>query len=209
MPNPADLRDIERRVHHAAFQDGLTEMALGIFLMLSGVFTVLRPPLVYFALLAALALAVGVERARRRLVYPRTGYVRFAPEKRGDMRGMLKVCGFLLVLLVASSVPFLASYGAGEGRRIWVAYFVPAYIGCWLAIGPVWLGRTYGLRRWIVIGVLFPALGILLPALGLATGYSAIGLLCLWAGAVVFLTGVVVFALFLHAHPEQEVADGA
>jgi hypothetical protein len=69
-----------------------------------------------------------------------------------------------------------------------------------LAIGPFWLGETYGVRRGYVFAVLFLLSGIVIPVLGIASGYEAIAFECFLVGVISLISGVIMFTRFLRKY---------
>jgi len=203
-----DLNEIKQRVQHAAYQDGLLEMFLGGFLVLFAVLFLSSPGLSGFSVLVILVFNPLFERMKQRYIYPRIGYVKFGKDKEADPKGIvIAVIVFVIVLLGALGILVLA-IGAERGRNFWLDYFLPGFTGFMMAIGPYWLGQTYGLVRAYVFAALFLLGGIAIPVLGIATGYNAVGLLCLSMGLLALVSGVIMFGRFLRRYPVEEALDG-
>jgi len=147
------------------------------------------------------------ERAKNRFIYPRIGYVKLREAEGSDPKGIvIGVIGFVVVLLVAVGL-FMLLMGKERGWSFWLNYFVPGLSGFMMAIGPFWLGQTYGLKRAYVLAVLFLLGGILIPVLGIATGYAAVGLECSLGGLISLISGTIMFTRFLRKYPLEDVAD--
>jgi len=207
MSHNLDLKEIERRVQHSAYQDGLLELFLGGYLLLIGGMLATESKLTPFSVFLVFLLNPLFERAKSRYIYPRIGYVKFQEEKGTDPKGIATVAiGFLIVLLGSIGL-FTLAMGKERGWSFWFDYFVPVFAGFMMAIGPFWLGQTYGLKRGYVLAALFPLGGILIPVLGVATGYAAIGFECLLVGLVILVSGVIMFTRFLRKYPAEESPD--
>ena len=82
-----------------------------------------------------------------------------------------------------------------------MTYILPPCTGFMMAIGPFWLGQTYGLVRGYVFASIFLLSGIAMPVFGIASGYEAVGLLCTIVGLITLTVGVIMFARFLRKYP--------
>jgi len=142
-----------------------------------------------------------LERLKKRYIYPRIGYVKLRPEKEADPKGIAMAGIVFVVVLLGSMGLFHLAMGEERGWAFWFNYFLPASTGFMLAIGPFWLGETYGVKRGYVFAVLFLLSGIAIPVLGIASGYEAVGLECLLVGVISLISGVVMFTRFLRKYP--------
>jgi hypothetical protein len=201
MSHNLDLKEIERRVHQSVFQDGLTEIMMGGFLLVVGALFATSMKLIL--LISLLVIFLGnplLERAKKRYIYPRIGYVKLRPEKEADPKGIAVAAIVFVVILLGSGI-FSLTMGKDRGWAFWFKYFLPGSTGFMLAIGPFWLGETYGVRRGYVFAVLFLLSGIVIPVLGIASGYEAIGLECLLVGVISLISGMIMFTRFLRKYP--------
>jgi len=211
MPQNLDLKEIERRVHQSVFQDGLMEIIMGGFLLVVG--ASLAMDMKWGVLLISLlVIFLGnrlLERAKKRYVYPRIGYVKLRPEKEADPKGIVVAAIVFVVILLGSGL-FTLAIGKDRGWAFWFKYFLPGSTGFMLAIGPFWLGETYGVRRGYVFAALFLLSGIVIPVLGIASGYEAVGFECLLVGVISLISGVIMFTRFLRKYPlpTEAVPDG-
>jgi hypothetical protein len=201
MSQNLDLKEIERRVHQSVFQDGLMEIMMGGFLLVVGALFAISMKLILLPSL--LVIFVGnplLERAKKRYIYPHIGYVKLRPEKEADPKG-IAVAAIVFVVILLGSGLFTLAMGKDRGWAFWFRYFLPGSTGFMLAIGPFWLGETYGVRRGYLFAVLFLLSGIVIPVLGIASGYEAIGLECLLVGMISLISGVIMFTRFLRKCP--------
>ena len=182
-------------------------MFLGGYLLLIGGMFATESSLASFSVFLVLLLNPLFERAKSRYIYPRIGYVKLQEEKDADPKGIATVAVGFLVVLLGSIGLFTIAMGRERGWSFWFDYFVPVFAGFMMAVGPFWLGQTYGLKRGYVFAVLFPLGGILIPVLGVATGYAAIGFECLFVGLVSLVSGVIMFTRFLRKYPAEESPD--
>ena len=202
MSQNLDLKEIEHRVHQSVFQDGLMEIFLGGFLLVFGASLVMDVKWVAL-IISLLVIFLGnplLERVKSRYIYPRIGYVKLRPEKEADPKG-IAVAAIVFVVILLGSGLFTLAIGKDRGWAFWFKYFLPGSTGFMLAIGPFWLGETYGVRRGYVLAVLFLLGGIVIPVLGIASGYEAVGLECLVVGVISLISGVIMFTRFLRNNP--------
>jgi hypothetical protein len=206
-----DLKDIERRANYAAFQDGLTEIFMGLFLVFyGGTLATDTLPLGLVIILVTVFLGKGsMEGIKKRYIYPRAGYVKLPedPHTSGKEIGISALV-MVIVLLAALGIS-MAMLGQKIGLNFFLTYIVPPASGLMLAIGPYWLGQTYGLRRGYILAILFVLGGIAMPVFGLASGYEAVGILCSVVGVIALLTGTVMFWRFLRRYPAVDGSDGS
>jgi hypothetical protein len=203
MSQNLDLKEIEHRVHQSVFQDGLMEIFLGGFLLVFGASLVMDMKWVAL-IISLLVIFLGnplLERVKSRYIYPRIGYVKLRPEKEADPKGIAVAAIVFVVILLGSMGLFTLAMGKDRGWALWFRYFLPGSTGFMLAIGPFWLGETYGLRRGYVFAVLFLLSGIAIPVFGMASGYKAVGFECLLVGVVSLISGVIMFTRFLRKVP--------
>jgi hypothetical protein len=198
-----DLKEIERRTNYAVLQDGLLELALGLFLFLyGGILGTKAIPLGVLLIVFAVFLAKPLlENIKNRYIYPRLGYVRLPDVTQATGKGIALTVIALVVILFAALGISLAVLGVEAGRDFFLRYILPPVSGVALAIGPFWMGQTYGLRRGYLWAALFILGGCALPLSGLASGYQAVGLLCTLMGLLIGLTSAFMFGRFLRKYP--------
>jgi len=202
MSQNLDLKEIERRVEQSVFQDGLMEIMLGIFLLVvSASFATSAISIPFISMFTIFLGKPILERLKKRYIYPRIGYVKLRPEKEADPKGIVVAGIVYVVILLGSMGVFHLTMGEERGWAFWFNYFLPASTGFMLAIGPFWLGETYGVKRGYVFAALFLLSGIAIPVLGIASGYEAVGLECLLVGMVSLISGVIMFTRFLRKYP--------
>lgn len=200
-----NLKEIERRANYAAFQDGLMEVFMGFFLttfgggMATGRGTII-PFIVFFIFFANPIL----KRIKERYIYPRVGYVKLPQENESDAKGIGIAAVIFIVFLLSSLGVTIWIMGADTGVEFWMTYILPPSTGFMMAIGPFWLGQTYGLVRGYVFAALFLLLGIIVPVFGIASGYEAVGLICSIVGVITLTTGIIQFTRFLRKYPAAE-----
>ncbi len=202
-----DIKEIKRRANYAAFQDGLTEIFMGLFLFFYGgsLATKSLPAGVVFILVTVFFGKKAIERIKKRYIYPRAGYVKLPEDPHATGKGIGITAVIMVVILLVVMAISMAFFGQKPGLEFFLTYIVPPASGLMLAIGPFWLGQTYGLRRGYIWAVFFILGGIAMPVFNIASGYEAVGLLCTGIGLITLITGCVMFVRFLHKFPSQEI----
>jgi hypothetical protein len=200
-----DLKEVERRANYAASQDGLLDIFLGVFLIFFGGAMASRVSLVPFAFLVVILANPLLKRIKSRYIYPRVGYVRLPQENESEAKGIVIAAVVFMLFLVASLAVISWWLGLSAGKDFWMTYILPPSTGFALAIGPFWLGQTYGLVRGYVYAVLLLLLGLAIPLSKTASGYEAVGLLCLIFGIIALAVGVFLFARFLKKYPAVDL----
>jgi len=194
MKQNIDLKEIEHKAHRAIRQDGLDKAAAGIFLGIAAIFFID----IRFAGLLGLGTVIFVllpEALRRKLIYPRIGYVKFQ-----QPRGIISY--FLIAFLVA--VCLVLFYLLGKVARF--NWLMPPYLGI-LFSGIAFISARKS-ATWIdyAIMVLFLLSGITGLAFtmsnhnpGWVTAYQ------LWSLALILIIiGLVQLFNFLHEYPEPK-----
>ena len=202
-----DLKEIERRANYAALQDGLTEIFMGLFLFFYGgsLATNTLPLGFLFIILAVFFAKPLVERIKKRYIYPRIGYVKLPKDPNTTGKGIAISAVIMIIALLGAMGISMAVLGQKLGLDFFLTYIVPPASGFMLAIGPFWLGQTYGLTRGYVLAVIFVLGGIAMPVFGIASGYEAVGLLCTFVGLLALGMGTFMFVRFIRKYPPETI----
>jgi hypothetical protein len=210
MTTPIDLKEIEKRANYAAYQDGLMEIAMGLFLFFYGgaLATDTLSVAIIFIIVTIFFGKRSFERIKQRYIYPRIGYVKLPEDPNTTGKGIGIAAVVMVVALLGAMFISMAILGQDPGLAFFLTTIVPPASGFMLAIGPFWLGQTYGLVRGYVWAVLFVLGGIAMPVFSIESGYQAVGLLCTVMGLLTLTTGMIMFVRFIRRYPvaNQEAA---
>jgi hypothetical protein len=208
MNRKRQLDDVGTRAMRATARDGITEMLLGLLLLVFGALFYLRTPLAALGALLPLALTPLGRYLKQRFVYPRTGYARPARAPHA-VRGIVLVAVASVAGILAVLGGFVLVLGLDRGRTLFLSHFVPAIAGLLMAIGPLTVARTYRLARWYVLAAVLVLTGVALPLSGVSTGYEAIAFQSAMVGGLSLFLGIGLFLSFLRRVPLEapHVAD--
>jgi hypothetical protein len=199
-----------RRAGRYWYEDGLVEIGTGLlFLLLAGLFAVeaLAPagalppwfsaagiPLIILGGIVLLGLGLGA--LKRRLTYPRTGYVAYPPTRpiRKALAAIIGgTVGLLLVLLLLAHPEWLKALPAVQGA----------------AVAAVWLllSLRMGVPRMAMQGLLALAAGVAASLAGLQTSLATASVFGA-AGVGSFTSGVFVLVRYLQTTAPPAKAAG-
>lgn len=146
-----------------------------------------------------------IERIKQRYIYPRSGYVKLPDDPHTTGKGIAISALVMVMALLGVMAISMMILGQKPGINFFLTCIVPPASGLMLAIGPYWLGQTYGLVRGYFLAVLFILGGIAMPLFDIASGYEAVGLLCTVIGLIALIMGGFMFVRFLRKYPPEEV----
>lgn len=194
MNTDLDPNLIERNVWQDSLRDGLMELFLGAYLLLTGIFLQAEMTAMFIFLIVLAPMLL--KRAKERITYPRIGYVKFTEAgKKAGQRILVALTGALLVLLL---VVFFAS----EDDRIETLYqWVPLLPALLFLAVLIPIGSRSGLIRYYVMAGLALAVGLVIPFLGLAEKMDSIALYLIIVGSIFLVWGVPLFTKFLQDYP--------
>jgi hypothetical protein len=109
-----DLEGIERKTYISYHQDGLMDIVVGLFILAFGLEMLVETG---FAVYMPIALIALFWLGKRKLTYPRMGFVRFSPERTKMKKTVAVMKGALLLILLAALAAFLALPGSQDYFR--------------------------------------------------------------------------------------------
>lgn len=203
-----DIEKIEKRTVRSFYEDGLTEIALGVILLLLGGYFFAQAAVpehsalgnvlsVLFVLVIASAgfLVNRVLRfLKRRITYPRTGYVAFKRKDRGPAR---RVAAGATGMVIAAS--FVALYSLAPSFKV----LLPGLNGLLLAVVFLLFAVRIGLARIYVLAGASAAIGVGISAAGIGD-VKGISLYYGLFGAALLLTGLAALVVYLRRNPKPE-----
>ncbi len=200
----SNVRQLQRRVYASTIQDGLTEIFVAIMLFTSaGILA--DPKLLAFLGLLLFLLPVAINRLKRRITYPRMGYVELADEPPQRLAwGMFAFTGVVfaamaLLLLIIGRVDEPAAW------RKWAPLFAAAAIGG----GIHYAAKRSGLARLHVFQVISLTTALVICLAGTGASYAGVQIYCLIMATIVLFAGLFNLVRFLHRCPVRGTEDKA
>lgn len=196
MPNEFTLNRLHRTAYRHTLQDGLAEVAMGLFLVLYGLLFN-TPTIAVFPLLIVLFVLVpGVRMLQKRFTHPRIGCVEPVSEK-----GVHLVFGMLVYTLAVFAVLVLQLILTGEFTAAVFYRWIPALAGVLVAGGMHYASARSGLARFRFYLVVSIAGGIALSLVALPGRLEGLRAYLFGMGMLVVIGGVITFARFLKCNP--------
>jgi hypothetical protein len=198
MSSQIDLKQIERNVRRDYMRDGLVEILFGAYFSLIGL-GLLAGSVAPFIVFPMILFPLLLQALKKRLVYPRTGYVSLREGDPGPTPWF--ILGSLAAGLVAL-VAVLIAVGAIAQPGRWYRW-MPILFGIWMAGIFLGLGVRVGLARYYVLAGLALVGGPAATLLSLPGKLDHIGFFLVMWGAVVLVWGVAVLIRFVLKYPIQ------
>jgi MFS family permease len=203
-----DIEKIEKRTVQSFYDDGLTEISLGlIFLLLGGYFfaqaaapegSALSSALSVLFVLVICSAGFLVNRIlrflKRRITYPRTGYVAFKKKEPSSKR---RAATMIVGGIIGAS--FAALYGLSPSFK---ALF-PALNGLLFAVAVLLIAGKIGLARFYILSAASAVIGLAITAAGVGD-IKGISLYYGLFGAAVTLSGLAALVVYLRKSPRVD-----
>lgn len=208
-----DIEKIEKRTVQSFYSDGLAEIAIGlIFLLLGGYFfaqavvpegSALGSALSVLFVLVIVSSGFLVSRIlrflKRRITYPRTGYVAFKKKEQSPKR---RVATMIIGGIIGGSLAAL--YGLSPSLKT----LFPALNGILFAIAVLFIANKIGLIRFYILAAVSAVIGFAVTAAGVGD-VKGVSLYYGLFGAAVIISGLASLAIYLRksARVERENPD--
>lgn len=189
MNETVDLKAIKTKIYRTILEDGLLEIMMGIYLVLSGIY-LNKTPLILNYLWLPIALIL-IEVIRRLYIYPRTGYVNISLPASEIIKilAAILIGGTILTALTALIANSMGHPAAGNWREI-ISYgliFLLIIVFCFIAF-------RFHAPRWYMHGISIGLVFLMSKTLDLPK-------LVLGLGIWITLVGVIVFIRYLNQYP--------
>jgi hypothetical protein len=195
MSRDLDPKEIEQKVWRASQQDGLMEVMIGV-LLAAGAGQVHGTGLFVPWILALVFMTPVLEAIRKRLTYPRIGYVALVQEEpKNTLRG---IALYTIIVIAAMALAFVILSDIGD-LTLWQRWS-PTLTGVLLSGGMIYAASKSGATRYHVFMVLSVGLGVAFSIL-FSESYTGLTLYLLTLGGVFILCGAVTFLRFLRRYP--------
>jgi hypothetical protein len=194
MSYELDMKEIERQAYLSYSEDGLVDIAIGLVILLWGVFLVVEPSGL-IGLLGPLALAVWYL-GKRFITIPRTGRIQPSQKMGRKMRNLaifLLVLGFIVLGGILTGM--LIGYTSSNSYSLGILGLVIA-AGVSLLAYLLNAARLYAYA--VLLFVAFAGGEILSASI---TTFDAFAFSVIFAGALILLSGLVVLIRFMRRYP--------
>lgn len=194
MQASGDLKEIKKKVYLSYFQDGIWDILLGAYL-LGWAFSVIFDFVAVTGGLwvATYFIALGL---KKRVVYPRTGYIKIKESRKLQMRMML-----LGVLVFFAGITLFLLFTVGD-RPQWAVDYFMLILGTLMSLTVAAMGYWWRVSRWYIYAVIMFIGFILHQWTGTPLEYSFFV-----PGGIVIITGIVFFTRFLRRYPKSTLED--
>ena len=207
MPPSFDGKELEREVFFDSTQDGLGEFLLGV----SMIGVAAASASLFFIPLFIIPLVFGgriAEAARKRLTYPRIGYVKLRGEQTG--RALRSVLLYEFLVLLAAAIALYIFFGDIMEFSLWVRWspLITALLILGLFLN---LHDKSGNKRYLALAVLSVLVGLVLSIVSFDIsfphlfGYFDPGVVFYFflMGSVMLSSGLIQFVYFLYRNPDS------
>jgi MFS family permease len=200
-----DIDKIEKRTVQSFYEDGLTEIVLGlVFLLLGGYFfaqaivpedSALDSMLSILFVLVIVSAGFLINRVlrflKRRITYPRTGYVAFKKKEPSRRR---RVAAAVTGGIIGASMAAL--YGLSPSVRM----LLPALNGLLFAIAVLLIANKIGMIRFYILAAASAVIGFAVTAAGVGD-IKGISLYYGIFGAAMVISGLAALIVYLRRSP--------
>jgi len=215
MEKEIDIEEVGQKAYRSSEQDGLTPIMVGILLMGVSLAFSFSPFYVYLAPISALLFIPVIAAIRKRVTYPRTGYVRLRAEKpmKKTMIGIFLFVFGVMAVGIIGVIILSVIFGDLGDPKLWrnrIIQWLPALFGMMMVGAFLYLASKSGQARYYAFASLLVAGGIAFSIIDFGSGYTGITLFLLSIGVLSLIYGTIQFIRFLHNNPlpAAEASDG-
>ena len=199
MTQEFNLKELEKKAWTSTFEDGITDIGIGLLLLMSTICQIFNESSPYlYPLFIVPALFIIV--AKKYITAPRLGFVKFSKERNRKR--------YMLYLIMTISIVFLLILTVkGLFQQL---PMTPVIVGAIVFIIPCSIAYILNFDRMYIYAILF-TLSFAFKEITIAnTGVIASGAYAwLISGIIITVVGVVYLVRFLHIYPlpDKEVYD--
>ena len=186
MSGNLDLKTIRVKIYGTIIEDGLLEIMIGVYFILSSIFLSNRAMILNFLWLPVAPVLIEV--IRRRFIYPRAGYAKIS-------LSVVEIITILTAILVVVVIlaGLIGLFAMGTGHPLagdWRSILIYALIFA-TTISFCFVGYLFGAARWYMHGV---SMGVVFFIGKLFDATELVLLLGIW----ITLVGIAVFVRFMN-----------
>ena len=203
MNEDADLKRLEQATFRVANQDGLTEIMMGLMIMVIAIILV-NSTFTYFVALIIIFHAAFMERVKEKYTYPRIGRVKLREEQENIYGPYWAV--FAIILLIAL-ISVVASARIENELLDLVAQWSTLIMGIGLLQPFAFLVQRSGLKGYYGVGAVISVIGAVFVILEFDSSLVRMLLYLLVVGGLLFLAGLTSLVRFVRKYPVLDLED--
>lgn len=161
----------------------------------------------YAVLIPVLGLGFVLQRVvKKRITWPRTGYVAYARDKKTLLKGMFAIGLIAAVIGAVIAVSFTSLMLLGKKHPIAISFSRVGYLAFWVPVYAFWVYRMGRGQPWKWLVVLFMALGLVVIGLTISGNFVDHSWpVTLFVGLVWFFSGGATLVSYLrHTQPPDK-----
>ena len=198
-----DLKQLEQATFRVANQDGLTEIMMGLMIMVIAIILV-NSTFTYLVALIIIFHAAFMERVKEKYTYPRIGRVKLREEQENIYGPYWAV--FAIILLIAL-ISVVASARIENELLDLVAQWSTLIMGIGLLQPFAFLVQRSGLKGYYGVGAVISVIGAVFVILEFDSSLVRMSLYLLVVGGLLFLAGLTSLVRFVRKYPVLDLED--
>ena len=189
-----DSKTIARNLWQDSMRDGLMEMLLGLYFLLTGI--VIQADMSALFIIFMAFFPTIAKKMKERYTYPRIGYVKFPDQ---DSNPGKRIVAALLAAVIAVALVVILARADEKTQTLykWVP-LLPALV---LAAGLSFTGQKTGFVRYYVMAAISLVAGFAVPFVDLPNKMDNIALYLLVTSPIFLVWGAVIFLHFVRTFP--------
>ncbi|MCB0112783.1 MAG: hypothetical protein R2873_17410 [Caldilineaceae bacterium] len=206
---------LQKRLYQHAFMDGVSELAIGVWLAGLGLYYFLDRIFdtnffyIYLVLMSLLPVLLGpaTRFVKQRITAPRIGYVRFPKQRTQAQRKRKAISGGIAGLVLGALIGFVVAVNQSpDAGLMGLLNWVPLFMGTVFAAAFIYSGIRYEIRRFYVVSALIFAAAVATVVLNPGP-VEGIVIFSALAGALLIASGGSTMFLFVRRYPVVKDAD--
>jgi len=191
-----DLKEMERRAYRAMQRDGVTEILVGLVLLVAGG-TWRNGATGILAVFMILYMRKALEYIKERVTYPRIGYAKLPEEDSAETgKGILL---FMVAVLVVMGIGIVIFYGGLTSHLIY--QWLPTFFGLMMLGAFTYMRGKTGDPLYLAYIAYSVLTGVAFSLYDFSEWRVGFTLYLVLLGATFILVGAVRMALFMHRYP--------
>jgi hypothetical protein len=189
MSEIIDLKTVKIKIYRTILEDGLLEIVMGVYLILS-VFTINNPSFILNYIWLPIGLVL-IEVIRRRIIFPRSGYAKISLSA-GEIGAIFGIILFGVAVLTGLIALIAGGFGLPiiKNLREMISYALIFF----LVISFCFIAYRFKIPRWYMHGI---SIGLVMILSKVFDFHELVFILGIW----VTLVGIIVLARYIRQFP--------